>query len=354
LDNNTTAPATRTARARKSGKRASLRAPPADRQEPAADQPPAAERSPAADPAPPADPLLAAAAKAGQSVPVAKPNGQSVRVVDVGEQSVRMADANLTIDEHGTFEERLSREVIDAPGAVSRITWGLKALLRDNPWPEFIYGEIEPFQLALDNNGRSGRELITDVIREKKITLMVEIGSFLCGSTLQWLRASEKLTVIGVDPWDGNWAAYISRMATDPVRSRNVWHLSDAQHSAIVLNLRHYGNFCVAMNNVRLYKSRFYPVRRRSPEALSYLHARELTPELIYIDAGKHREDLDTAHRLFPQAVLCGDDWLWPDETGALRMQENVKAFAAEHGFEIRAARQTWLLIPTSPSTRQT
>ena len=304
-------------------------------------QPPA---PPPAEPAP-----VAAADNCEQGVPKTqpnlKPNGRSVRVVNV-EDEARMADGNVTIDEYGTFEERVSREVLEAPGTPSKITLGLRALLRDNPWPEFIYGEIEPFQLALDNNGRSGRELIIDLIRDKKISLMVEIGSFLCGSTLHWLRASDKLTVIGVDPWDGNWAAYISRMATDPVRSRNVWHLSDAQHRAIVTNLRRYGNFCMAMNNVRLYKSRFYPVRRRSPEALAYLRARDITPELIYIDAGKHREDLDSAHKLFPNAVLCGDDWLWPDETGVLRMQENVKAFAAEHGFDVRASRQTWVLTP--------
>jgi hypothetical protein len=226
----------------------------------------------------------------------------------------------------------------------------MKALARDNPWPEFGYGEIEPILLALDGNGRSGRELVLDVIREKNIKLMLEIGCFLCGSTLQWLRASEALTVIGVDPWDGNWAAYIERMALDPVMSRNVWHLTDKQVATVVSNLRHHGNFAVAMNNVRLYKQRFYPVRRSSPDIFRYLRVREIIPELIYIDAGKHFEDLEAAHRFFPNAVLCGDDWLWPDETGALRMQEYVKAFAAEHGFEIRSARQTWLLVtPEQP-----
>jgi hypothetical protein len=182
---------------------------------------------------------------------------------------------------------------------------------------------------------------------------MIEVGCFLCGSTLQWLRASETLTIIGVDPWDGNWAPYIEILAKDPVRAGNVKHLSDEQREAIIASLRKYGNFCVAMNNVRSYKSRFYPVRRRSPEAFTYLQARGIVPELIYIDAGKHREDLDRAHELFPKAILCGDDWLWPDETGALRMQLHVKAFAEEHAFEIRAVRQTWLLIPTKPPTRQ-
>lgn len=237
---------------------------------------------------------------------------------------------------------------------VSRIALGPRALRRDNPWPEFGYGEHAPFFLPLDGGGRGGREIIIEVIKEKQIELMIEVGCFLCGSTLQWLRTSEKLTVIGIDPWDGNWAAYIEQMALDPVRSRSVWHLSDEEIARIVHNLRRFGNFCVALNNVRLYKERFVPVRRRSPEALQYLRERGMEPQLIYIDAGKHREDLDEAHRLFPGAVLCGDDWLWPDERGVFRMQDHVKAFAAEHGFEIRSARQTWLLDPISRPPSET
>lgn len=71
---------------------------------------------------------------------------------------------------------------------------------------------------------------------------------------------------------------------------------------------------------------------------------------MIYIDAGKHREDLDIAHKLFSQAVLCGDDWLWPDETGVMRMQEHVKLFAKENNLEIRNQRQSWVLLPGKKS----
>lgn len=228
----------------------------------------------------------------------------------------------------------------------SRITQGLRALRRDNPWPEFGYGEHEPFYLPLDGGGRGGREIIVEAIVQHKVELMVEIGCFLCGSTLQWLRASDSLTVIGVDRWDSNWAAYIENLTQDPMRARTVFHLADQQIETIVTNLRRHGNFCIALNNVRRYKNRFIPVRRSSPEALSYLQKRGIEPQLIYIDAGKERQDLDVAHELFPNALLCGDDWLWPDETGVLRMQENVKAFAAEHGFEAKSARQSWLLAP--------
>jgi len=62
---------------------------------------------------------------------------------------------------------------------VSKINLGIKALRRDNPWPEFGYGEIEPFYLPLDGGGRSGREIVFDVIKERDIELMFEVGCFL-------------------------------------------------------------------------------------------------------------------------------------------------------------------------------
>lgn len=229
---------------------------------------------------------------------------------------------------------------------VSRINIGLKALRRDNPWPEFGYGEIEPFSLPLDGGGKAGREIVAEAIKAHNVELMLEVGCFLCGSTLQWLKTSDKLTVIGADPWDANWAAYVEQLPFDVARARTVWHLSDEQLATIVHNQRHYGSFCVAMNNVRLYKSRFIPVRRKAPEVFSYLKLREIEPQLIYIDADKKGGDLEEAHKLFPNAIICGDDWLWPDETGVLRMQEIVKAFAEAHNFEIKSARQTWLLQP--------
>jgi hypothetical protein len=143
---------------------------------------------------------------------------------------------------------------------------------------------VQPFHLPLDGGGR---ELVTDIIRNNSIGLMVEIGCFLCGSTRQWLDASS-VTVIGVDPWDGNWAPYVRRLAAEGSPMMEI--LEDAAETADIIQ-RH-GNFLVALNNVRDHRDRFVPLRRRSPEALHYLHQRRIIPELIYIDAFKADDDL--------------------------------------------------------------
>jgi SAM-dependent methyltransferase len=236
----------------------------------------------------------------------------------------------------------------DAP-AESDVIKGLTALRRDNPWPVLPGEGHPPVHLALDANGDGGREIILRQIVERDIRLMVEVGCFLGGSALHWLEAKPDLTLIGVDPWDGNWADYVQGLLTHPTMQRHVEHLSDAEVLRIAGLLRSHGNYAVALNNLGAYRDRFYPVRRFSPEALHYLRRRDIPVEMIYIDAFKHRIDLDTAHALFPDAILCGDDWLWPDETGRFVMQDAVREFAAEHGFEIEDRRQSWVLHRKEP-----
>ena len=226
-------------------------------------------------------------------------------------------------------------------GPLPNVTVGLDALRRDNPWPDLPV-HVEPFYLSLDGGGRN---LITDLIREREITLMLEVGCFLCGSTRQWLDASPDLEVIGVDPWDGNWSLYVRERFSQGNRMMN--SLDDP--SAIADTIQRYGNYCLALNNIRDERNRFIPVRQRSPEALHYLKRRSIQPQLIYIDALKSDEDLWVAHELFPRAILCGDDWTWRDDDGRYRMREHVQAFAAEKDFDVRAEDATWLVTPRRP-----
>lgn len=221
---------------------------------------------------------------------------------------------------------------IDPAGAMT----GLDNLRRDNPWPALVH-DVEPFYLSLDGGGR---HLVTDLIVERRISVAVEIGCYLCGSSRQWLEASPDLTLIGVDPWDGNWWLHITRLLREGNRTLNA--LDDPE--GIAATVLEYGNYYVALNNIRDLADRFIPVRRFSPEALHYLKARGITPELIYIDAFKRADELEAAHALWPDAVLCGDDWNWLDETGEKRMQNVVNRFAADRGMTVVSDKETWLL----------
>jgi hypothetical protein len=220
---------------------------------------------------------------------------------------------------------------------------GMKALRRDNPWPHIPEG-LEPFYFALDGGGR---DIITSFIQRHKVKLLVEIGSFLCGSTRMWLDAYPELEVIAVDPWEGNWAPYLQTLLQN--YPRLFQHVKDPE--AIINQVHEYGNYINALNNLRGYEHRVIPIRRYSPEALQYLRRRYISPGMIYIDAFKSADDLYVANELFPTAILSGDDWTWPNSKGEFQMRENVKEFAAAKGFVPYAQAQTWILwraVPTA------
>ena len=217
---------------------------------------------------------------------------------------------------------------------------GWDALRRDNPWPEFNWELITPFNLTLDGGGR---HLVTEKIRQNPTGVFLEIGTFLGGSAIQWLTTSNQLKVIGVDPWGGNWGPYIEQMINHPSFEK---HLPpDHSIQEIVGALKEWGNFCIALNNLRRFKDRFIPIRQKSPEVFEYLISRGITPDFIYIDANKEAQDLVAAYDAFPNAILCGDDWNWRNPQGQLQMRENVERFAESKGFSIEADKATWLLM---------
>lgn len=220
-----------------------------------------------------------------------------------------------------------------------RIISGLEYLRRDNPWPAIDYDAIKPEYVSLD---AGGRHLVIDLIKEKNIDLMLEIGCFMCGSVRQWLEAVLTLTVIGVDPWDANWGPYLRQMKEHERMSTHLRAVSDVDK--FIDNVETYGNYMIALNNVREFRDRFIPVRRFSPEAVEYLSKRDIKPQLAFIDAFKRADELEAVEKFFPECVICGDDWNWRSPDGELGMQKVVIAFAKERGYEIIADRATWIL----------
>ena len=145
------------------------------------------------------------------------------------------------------------------------------------------------------------------------------------------------VSVVAVDPWDDDpWG--------DVLASRPPWYLGPKPPDSVVSQLNAPGGLmhtCLA--NLAPHRDRIVPVRARARDVLDELADLGLRPDLVYIDADKKREDLDVCHRLWPDAVLSGDDYLWAPDEG-YPMQRVVKAFARDHGYRVMHKRQTWLL----------
>ena len=99
----------------------------------------------------------------------------------------------------------------------------------------------------------------------------------------------------------------------------------------------------VACAAVKEFKDRFVPFKGYSPLALQELHEMGVKLDIIYIDAMKIEDDLVAANKLFPNAVLCGDDWTWGEDEG-FPMRKAVTNFANNNGYRIKAKRATSIL----------
>lgn len=211
-----------------------------------------------------------------------------------------------------------------------------KKLATNNPWP--LVDDVTAWDYTL---GGGGRHLIDAIILERKPTIMLEIGCFLCASTKRWLSLDPDLRVVGVDPWDDGLIEQCARYVGRPALSRAYPELDEQKRFAA--DVARQGPFPTALANLRGFEGRFVPIRGLSPDALYGLKDAGLEPELIYIDANKQAVDLEVCHALWPDAQLTGDDWHW-GRTKGYPMRQIVNDFAEKHGFTVEADHATWVL----------
>lgn len=197
---------------------------------------------------------------------------------------------------------------------------------------------IESFYFSLDGGGR---ELIIDTLENNSVDLMIEIGCFLCGSTIQWLESRKSLIVVGIDPWKGNFASTLERYDGNPVFKACFSKIKD--RAAFIQSVREHGPYMSALANVQTYKDRFIPVQAYSPEVLYEIYDIGIKPQLIFFDSDKVLNNLEVCYELFPDAILSGDDWTWGADRG-FPVQKKVNEFCQRHGFSVTVKQATWIL----------
>lgn len=202
------------------------------------------------------------------------------------------------------------------------------------PWPENHPG-IPTIDWSLDGGGRW---MVQELIRRRQLKTVLEIGSFLGGSIRDWLSASDDVTVVAVDPWPDSWD--VTSVARQLGKSDEViaqLTASDGMYQTFLANLWDS-------------QERVIPVREYSPAILFQLQEIGLQPDLIYLDSDKIGSEIQLCHRLFPGALMTGDDWGWTDDTGACPIRKPVTEFCKTHGRHLRVENATWI-IDTEPAS---
>ncbi len=184
--------------------------------------------------------------------------------------------------------------------------------------------------LLLSDDG-GGKEIVERLLRGDDVKVMLEIGSFFGASAIRWARLKPDLVVVCVDPWSDGWTASVA---------------AQRGHAAFEQQLNQPdGLYQTFLKNAYDHRDQIIPVRGYCPAVLPRLLLLGLEPDLIYIDATKIIDDLIICHRLWPKAILTGDDWNWGPERG-FPMQQAVKRFAAMHHMKIEQQLETWHLLP--------
>ncbi|MEM7338900.1 MAG: class I SAM-dependent methyltransferase [Actinomycetota bacterium] len=181
--------------------------------------------------------------------------------------------------------------------------------------------------------GVGGADLLRSAIPDHAATI-VEIGSLLGGSARFFCEHWPNVHVVCVDPWVD---------VDDPADRPFLEHAPEL--TSVILEADGIHRVFLA-SNWEL-RDRITPIRAFSPEGLVPVHAAGIEPDVVYVDGSHVYEDvladIVTARALFPDALLCGDDWNWPG------VHQAVRYVADNRGGSIRTEDNTWVLdLPTS------
>jgi predicted O-methyltransferase YrrM len=176
-----------------------------------------------------------------------------------------------------------------------------------------IYDNL--FLLPEDLDGWNGNsEVFGDLIRETLPSVIVEVGSWKGQSSINMARTCKKLglktKIYCIDTWLGA-LEFWDTLKDTPERDLMLKNGYPQIYYQFLSNVDHNG-----VNNFII------PVPMPSNIGLKLLHKQGIKADLIYID-GSHdyvdvSSDINMSLKLFPDAIVCGDDLLWPDVQKAL------------------------------------
>lgn len=196
-----------------------------------------------------------------------------------------------------------------------------------HPWPA-KRPAVPALSWVMDYGGRS---VIEHLIADRSLRVIVEIGAFVGGSGRPWPDVSPDVVVVAIDYWphiSGPNVFY----GTHPVGSPHSRQLREPA-----------GLYHAFLATIWEDRELVIPVRVRGCEMLPALRGLGLRPDLVFIDADKQAAEIAICDELFPEAIVCGDDWLWCDGEG-FPSQPPVRESARRRGRMLECVSNTWLI----------
>jgi len=150
-----------------------------------------------------------------------------------------------------------------------------------------------------------------------EMKVIIDGGSFMGCSASHFLELAPNASIICIDHWKGS----IEHQQREDVNEL-------------------FEKFIVNMWD---HKDRVFPVRKDSTVGLLAVKAAGVEPDLIYIDWSHDTtnviNDITEAYKLFPDAIICGDDYTWPSVKKAVQIMIDTR------GFEFKTYETCWRLL---------
>jgi hypothetical protein len=225
----------------------------------------------------------------------------------------------------------------------------VKKIRRDFPQPaiseECKAHPLDPVELFSKNSGRDILERCLQKmdVSSKDQKLFIEFGVLFGGSCKRWLSVSETFHILAIDHWPAEPSKVIHGLLDDPKTKGSLSHLSQEQVNQLLKDLEKYG-FQQYVINCCLNPSRFTIARAKLPDILFYLYDRKIYPSVMYFDADKDWNSIEIALKLFPCAIICGDDYLWQSEGIENMIPTKLHEFSQEESLNLEVSGNTWIL----------
>jgi predicted O-methyltransferase YrrM len=156
-------------------------------------------------------------------------------------------------------------------------------------------------------------QVVLGAILNKETQFVIELGSWFGKSTRFMCATAPNARVFAIDIWDNSFSAADT-------------HYQNAENQNLVAAAPLMDVF---LTNCWEYRDRLVPLKMQTVDGLRLLHRLGVKPTVIFVDADHHYEpakrDVSTALELFPDAIIVGDDWRYPD------VQRVAKEFAASY-----------------------
>lgn len=162
----------------------------------------------------------------------------------------------------------------------------------------------------------------TYLIETRKPKIILEIGSWLGkGSTSYMLMNSPESHLIALDHWSDKKEDFIGTFYPMYCVERDYKHIENIWNKFL--------------KNTWEYRDRLTPLRKSSSEGLEILNEMNLDIDLIYLDADHGYDsvmyELEKCTEYWPNATLCGDDYLWEDQS----VRRAVHTYGDKHNLKV-------------------